>query len=207
MEYPSRSIQAVVDEFARLPGIGRKTALRLALHLLKGTDAHAERLGQAITALRQNTRRCTTCNHLTDAERCIVCLNPRRDAHLVCVVEETQDLLAIEKTGHYHGTYHVLGGIISPMEGIGPSQLAIEGLLARAALGLTEIIFALPATMEGETTTFYIARRLEGLPIHLSNLARGIPVGGELEFADELTLSRSIQARTPYHNPLVVEAR
>lgn len=200
-EYPTESIRAVVERLTLLPGIGKKTALRLALHLLKLPEAQAQGLGQAIGELQQRTRRCVRCHNLSDAELCHVCSNPRREQGTICVVEESRELLAIERTGQYRGLYHVLGGLISPMDGIGPEALHIESLLQRAALPETqEVIFALPASMEGETTAFYLARQLGGLQVELSNIARGIPLGSDLEYTDELTLARSLQNRTAYHS-------
>lgn len=202
MEYPSKYIQAAVEGFSRLPGIGKKTALRLALHILKAPEHEAELLGQAIIDLRKNTRRCDTCGNLSDDVTCNYCLSPRRDDRLLCVVEETRDLLAIEKTGQYQGRYHVLGGIISPVEGIGPDRLNIDRLVQRVEGGtFEELILALPSSMEGETTAFYLARRLSHTGLKMSNIARGIPVGTELEFADELTLGRSLLNRMAYTQP------
>lgn len=203
MEYPSQSIQTAVEQLSKLPGIGRKTALRLALHLLKAPESDAVQLGTAIVDLRRNTKRCTECGNLTDGTVCNVCSSPRRNRGTICVVEETRDLLAMEKTGQYNGLYHVLGGVINPMEGIGPGNLNIERLLERVQGGTcTEVIMALSSTMEGETTAFFLYKKLAGLPVTLTNIARGIPMGGELEFTDELTLGRSLQQRTVYHNPL-----
>lgn len=197
MEYASESIQRVIDEFSKLPGVGKKTALRLALHLLKCSPEDAEGLAQSVLALRKNTRRCIVCNNITEQEICLICQNPKRDQETVCVVEEIRDLLAIERTRGYNGLYHVLGGVINPLAGIGPGQLAIEGLITRAS-ACKEIILALNATMEGETTAFYIAKKLRDLPIIVSAPARGLPVGGELELADEVTLARSIEKRSLY---------
>ncbi len=209
MDYPSQTIQQAVEALSRLPGIGKKTALRLALHILKGTQADADALGHAVADLRRNTRRCTRCGNLTDAELCGICLSPRRNAAVICVVEDARDIMALERTAQYQGLYHVLGGLISPMDGIGPSQLSIEPLLTRVSAGsCTEVILALSATLEGDQTAFYLARRLSQLASapSLTHIARGIPVGGELEFADELTLARSLVQRTPYVNPLTSES-
>jgi recombination protein RecR len=203
MEYPSQSIQTAVEQLSKLPGIGKKTALRLALHLLKAPESDAVQLGTAIVDLRRNTRRCTECGNLTDGERCNICTSTRRNRSMICVVEEARDLLALEKTGQYNGLYHVLGGVINPMEGVGPGNLNIDTLLQRLEKGeCKEVIMALSSTMEGETTAFYLYKKLAGLPVTLTNIARGIPMGSELEFTDELTLGRSLQQRTTYHNPL-----
>lgn len=202
MEYPSQSIQIAVEQLSRLPGIGKKTALRLALHLLKSPESDAVMLGTAIVDLRRNTRRCTDCGNLTDTDLCNICTSSRRNRALICVVEEAQDVLAIEKTGQYFGLYHVLGGIINPMEGIGPSDLNIEKLISRIESGTcTEIILALSSTMEGETTAFYLGKRLAAFSVTISNIARGIPMGSDLEYTDELTLGRSMQQRTLYQSP------
>jgi recombination protein RecR len=201
MEYPSRTIEAAVEAFAKLPSIGRKSALRLVLHLLKAQPEDAHRLAQAIVALKEDTRRCEVCHNIAEERLCGVCLNTRRNPNLICVVEDIRDLLAIERTGHYTGTYHVLEGLISPLDGIGPGQLNVESLLRRlAAAPASEVILALNARMEGETTAFYLARKIGAeLPqIKISSLARGVSVGGELEYADELTLSRSLLHRVPY---------
>lgn len=203
MDYPSLTLQAAVDALARLPGIGKKTALRLALHVLKRGQPEADALGNALIALRRDTRRCRHCHNICDNDTCSICTNPRRNPQVMCVVEELQDLLAIERTGQYNGLYHVLGGIINPMAGIGPDQLHIDDLVQRLQKGsCQELVFALRATLEGETTAFYIAKKLQGLPVRLTHIARGIPVGSELEFTDELTLARSILQRTAYHNPI-----
>jgi recombination protein RecR len=199
VDYPSRSLETLIEALNRLPGIGRKTAFRLALHLLRAPEADNRVLGQAIAELQANTQYCATCGHLADSPLCRICANPRRHTGVICVVAEPQDLLAIERTGEYNGLYHVLGGVISPLEGIGPEQLRIQPLLTRAAAPeTTEIIFALSTSLEADTTAFYLARKLAGLPLRLSHLARGIPVGSELEYTDELTLARSLLQRLPY---------
>lgn len=211
MDFPSKTVQNAVDALSRLPGIGRKTALRLALSILKGTEAEAELLGNSIIDLRKNTRRCSNCGNLADPPPdgsaytlCGVCTNPRRDASLICVVAEASDLLALEKTQQYNGLYHVLGGIIDPMAGIGPGQLHVERLVQRVAQpeegrpAVAEVILALPGSMEGETTAFYLAKRLKETAVRISHIARGIPLGSELEYTDEATLARSMQARIPY---------
>lgn len=199
MEFPSKLIENAVAELARLPGIGRKTALRLALHLLKAEMDTTATLAEALAKMRFEITYCRTCHSISDAEECTICANPLRDHSLVCVVSDVRDVIAIENTGQYKGVYHVLGGVISPIEGIGPADLHIDSLVERAAAEdseLREIIFAISPTMEGDTTAFYLSRRLRDLPnVHISTIARGIPVGGELEYADEITLGRSIVER------------
>ena len=201
MDYPSDSIRQVVEELAKLPGIGKKTALRLALHLLRTPPEDNNRLGQAILDLRRNTQLCSRCANLSDGEVCRICADLNRKQEMICIVADVRDVMALERTNHYFGVYHVLGGLINPLAGIGPAQLNIDTIVERAK-DVQEIILALPATPEGETTAFFIAKKLNGLKLRISNIARGIPVGSELEFADELTLARSIQQRTEYHNPL-----
>ncbi|WMJ73131.1 recombination mediator RecR [Cytophagaceae bacterium ABcell3] len=200
MNFPSRLIENAVNEISKLPGIGKKTALRLALHLLKENEEKSIALASAITDLRTKTQYCRACHNISDAELCNVCASTRRDRSTICVVEDTRDVLAIENTSQYHGLYHILGGVISPIEGIGPSDLHLESLLGRVnqSSELKEIILALSPTMEGDTTAFYITKRLKGLNIKVSTIARGIPVGGELEFTDEVTLGRSIISRTSF---------
>lgn len=197
MEFPSKVIEDGVNELSRLPGIGKKTALRLALHILKGTEGDAEGLGNAIIALRKGVKYCRTCGNLSDEEVCKICNSHRRNQALICVVEDCKDVIAIENTGQYTGTYHVLNGIIHPMQGLGPSDLNIESLLTRLrAGGCEEVIFALPSSMEGDMTSFYVARKLEEFGVRISSIARGIPVGSDLEFTDEITLARSLLNRT-----------
>ena len=199
MQYPSQHIEKAVEEISKLPGIGRKTALRLALHLLRREETETASLAQALVDLRTKIRYCNNCHNLSDSEICAICANPRRDASLVCVVENPQDVMAIENTSQYHGLYHVLGGVISPIEGIGPSDLRIDSLVRRVAEGeVKEVILAISPTMEGDTTAFYLTRKLQPHNIRVSSIARGIPVGGELEYTDEITLARSIQSRTVY---------
>ena len=199
MEYPSKSLENLIEALNRLPGIGRKTAFRLALHLLRAPAAETRALSQAIGQLQETTHYCTTCGNLADTTQCRICANPRRHTGVICVVAEPQDLLAIERTGQFGGLYHVLGGVIDPLAGIGPEALRVAPLLERAALPeTTELIFALSTSLEAETTAFYLARKLEGYPITLSYIARGIPVGSELEYTDELTLARSLLQRIPY---------
>ncbi len=199
MNLPSRLMDEAVEAFASLPGIGRKTALRLVLHLLRRDEKEVERFGEAITRMRRDVQFCRTCRNVSDTEICSVCANPTRNNGLVCVVENIRDLLAIEQTGQYHGRYHVLGGVISPIDGIGPEQLEIEGLLERARTAeFKEAIMALPPTIEGDTTIFYLSRRLQPFNISISTIARGVSFGGDLEYVDELTLARSIVTRRPY---------
>ncbi|MDA8605724.1 recombination mediator RecR [Flavobacteriales bacterium] len=204
MELPSRLIEAAVDQMASLPGIGRKTALRLVLNLLRRSDEQVEAFSESFQLMRQGVRGCATCHNLTESERCSICINPLRKENLICVVEDLRDLLAIEATGQFQGRYHVLGGVISPMEGVGPNDLNIESLVIRAGQ-LTqdddgEIIFALPATMEGETTAFYLFRKLSSFNLQVTSIARGIAVGEDLQHADEATLVQSLRQRLPYTN-------
>ncbi|MCS7019795.1 MAG: recombination mediator RecR [Cytophagales bacterium] len=201
MNYPSKLLEEAVTEIAKLPGIGKKTALRLALHLLKQEEQYSLQLAQAIVKLRTETTYCQSCHHISETTLCRICSDTRRDRSIICVVEEPPDVLAIENTGQYLGVYHVLGGLISPIEGIGPANLHIESLMNRVAQGeVKEIIFAISATMEGDTTAFYLAKRLKNYDLKITTLARGLPVGGELEYTDEVTLGRSILARTRYDN-------
>ncbi len=199
MDFPSKLIENAVGELSRLPGIGRKTALRLALHLLKAEMDTTASLAEALAKMRFEITYCKTCHSISDAEECGICANKLRDHSLVCVVSDVRDVIAIENTGQYKGVYHVLGGVISPIEGIGPSDLHIDSLVARASAEdseLREVILAISPTMEGDTTAFYLSRRLRDLPgVHISTIARGIPMGGELEYADEITLGRSIVDR------------
>ncbi|HKR04181.1 MAG TPA: recombination mediator RecR [Bacteroidia bacterium] len=202
--YSSKLLEDAVNEFAALPGIGRKTALRLVLSLLKRPAAEIEQFGNTIIRLRTNINYCKSCNNISETEICNICSNPKRDKNIVCVVEDIRDVLAVENTNQYTGLYHVLGGIISPMEGIGPSQLNIESLLEKALSGtIDEVIMALSTTMEGDTTVFYLYKKLKPFDVKISTIARGIAIGGELEYADEITLGRSIINRTPYENSLV----
>jgi recombination protein RecR len=197
--YSSALLKNAISELSRLPGIGQKTALRLALHLLKQSPEIATNLGEAIVRLRNEIRYCSSCHTISDNEICDICSNPRRDHGLLCVVEDIRDMLAIENTGQFRGVYHILGGIISPVEGIGPSDLNISALTAKAEKGgLNEIIMALPATVEGDTTNFYLYKVLRPFGIPVSIIARGIPVGDELDYTDEITLGRSILMRQPY---------
>ena len=199
-QYPSQLLEKTVQEFAKLPGIGRKTALRLVLHLLRQEEEEVSQLADAISRMRKEVRRCKVCHNISDSELCPICSNPRRDGSTICVVENIQDVMAVENTQQFHGLYHVLGGVISPMDGIGPSDLEIESLVERVSKGeVKEVILALSSTMEGDTTNFYIFRKLA--PYHdvkISIIARGISVGDELEYTDEVTLGRSILNRTVF---------
>ncbi|MFM2376263.1 MAG: hypothetical protein RLZZ165_1360 [Bacteroidota bacterium] len=197
MEFPSKVIEDSVNELSRLPGIGKKTALRLALHILKGSEGDAEGLGSAIIALRKGVKYCRQCGNLSDEDICKICNSHRRNQKMICVVEDCKDVIAIENTGQYTGTYHVLNGIIHPMQGRGPGDLNIESLIERLRHSeCEEVIFALPSSMEGDMTSFYIARKLEEFGVRTSNIARGLPVGSDLEFTDEITLARSLMNRT-----------
>ncbi|MDX2284027.1 MAG: recombination mediator RecR [Bacteroidia bacterium] len=197
MEYPSKRIEDAVNELASLPGIGRKTALRLALHILKQSEDDAARLGESIIGLRRNVRYCKQCYNLSDGEICKICANPRRDHRTVCVVEDAKDVMALENTHQFNGRYHVLGGLINPLQGIGPSMLHIEPLLERVRTEqIQEIIFAFSANIEGDTTSFFLSKKLAPLGVQLSSIARGIPIGIDLEFTDEVTLARSLMNRT-----------
>jgi len=201
--YPSKLLEQAVNELARLPGIGRKTALRMALHLLKRKIPEVEALGTAVIKMRNEIIYCTECRNISDQEICAICASPKRDHALICVVEDIRDVMAIENTGQFSGVYHVLGGIISPMDGIGPQDLHIDALINRVATGkVVEIILALPTTIEGDTTNFYIYRKLSEFNLRLTTIARGISIGDELEHTDEVTLGRSILNRTPYESGL-----
>ena len=196
-EYASTLLETAVNELSRLPGIGRKTALRLALHILRQDEKYGIELGEAIINLRNGIRYCTTCHNISETDTCPICSNPSRDASTVCVVESVKDVMSFENTRQFNGLYHVLGGVISPMDGIGPDQLEIESLVERVANGgVKEVILALSATTEGETTNFYIYRRLGTLPVKITQLARGVSVGNEIEYTDEITLGRSLLNRT-----------
>lgn len=201
MEFSSKLIEKAVNEMAQLPGIGKRTALRLVLHLLKQPKEHTGFLAQALVTMREEIRYCTTCHNISDFETCEICKNPNRNHQIVCVVEDIRDVMAIENTGQFRGIYHVLGGKISPIDGIGPSQLHISTLVEKVKLGtVNEIIFALSSTMEGDTTNFYIYKQIATASIVVSTIARGIAVGDELEYADEVTLGRSILHRVPFEN-------
>ena len=197
-QYPSSLLEKAVQELSTLPGVGRKTALRLSLHLLRRDTEEVDALGNAIIRLKHEVRYCNVCHNISDSDLCPICSNPRRDGSLICVVENIQDVMAVENTQQFNGLYHVLGGIISPIDGIGPADLEIESLIKRVEQGgIREVIFALSSTMEGDTTNFYISRRLAHTGVQLSVIARGISVGDELEYTDEVTLGRSILNRTP----------
>lgn len=203
MEFSSKLLENAVNEVSQLPGIGKRTALRLVLHLLRQPEQHTQELAEALQALRTQVRYCKNCHNISDRELCEICSSTKRDRTLVCVVEDIRDVMAIENTGQYTGVYHVLGGKISPMDGVGPSDLNIVSLIEKVKLGeIKEIIFALSSTMEGDTTNFYIFKQLEGYSIQTSTIARGIAVGDELEYADEVTLGRSILNRVPFENSL-----
>ncbi len=198
-QYSSALLEKAVNEFAKLPGVGKKTAMRLVLHLLRQDTATVETFGNAVITLKQEVKYCRKCHNLSDTDLCTICANPQRDASMVCVVENIQDVMAIENTQQYRGLYHVLGGIISPMDGIGPGDLEIESLVERVKQGdVREVIFALSPTMEGDTTNFFISRKLAPYDVKLSVIARGIAIGDELEYTDEVTLGRSIINRTPF---------
>ncbi|GAA4518041.1 MULTISPECIES: recombination mediator RecR [Sphingobacterium] len=199
MNFSSKLLENAVEEFGRLPGIGKKTALRLVLHLLKQPDGEVQRFVQSLTTLKEQIQYCRECYNISDEAVCEICQSVKRDKTTICVVEDTRDVMAIENTNQYQGVYHVLGGLISPMEGVGPSDLKIEGLLERIRRGdVKEVILALSATMEGDTTIFYLYRKLKEFDIQITTIARGIAFGGELEYVDEITLGRSILTRVPY---------
>lgn len=204
MDFSSKIIERAVNEFSQLPGVGKKTALRFVLHVLKKDSDEVESFAESLLRLKNDICFCKNCFNISDKELCDICNNPSRDAKTICVVQDIRDVMAIENTGLFKGQYHVLGGIISPMEGIGPSNLTVEQLVAKIQQNeVQEIIMALPATMEGETTNFYIYKKIAPFNIKVSTIARGIAVGDELEYADEVTLGRSIQFRVPYSNQLV----
>lgn len=203
MNFSSKLIQDAVEQFSRLPGIGRKSALRLTLHLLKMDKNEVRDFGEAFISLRENINYCTECHNISDLDVCELCANPVRDNHTICVVEDIRDVMAIENTHQFKGKYHVLGGVISPMDGVGPDDVNIDSLVEKVSKGhIKEIILALSTTMEGDTTNFYIFKRLKDFDVKMTVIARGISVGDELEYADELTLGRSIVNRTPYENSL-----
>ena len=199
MNFSSKLLEEAVNAFASLPGIGKKTALRLVLHLVTREVETVDQFGDAIVKMRREIKSCKVCHNLSDEELCNICRDQRRDQQVICVVESIRDVMAIEDTGQYRGMYHVLGGVISPLEGVGPGELTIDSLEQRLATGETkEVVMAISPTIEGETTIFYISKRLKDLDLKISTIARGISFGGELEYADELTLGRSIVARVPY---------
>jgi len=200
-QYPSYLLENAVNEFSKLPGIGRKTALRLSLYLLRQSETEAEKFGNAMILLRKEIKYCQVCHNISDTDICQICSHPSRDSQTVCVVENIKDVMSIENTQQYKGLYHVLGGIISPMDGVGPSDIEINSLLQRVEKnGIKEIILALSTTMEGDTTNFYIYRKLSPFNVKITTIARGIAVGDELEYADEVTLGRSILNRVEFSN-------
>lgn len=199
MEYPSKLIEEAVKQISKLPGIGKKTALRLVLHLIRDREENTFALTEALNNLRSQIKFCKHCHNISDADVCSICISHKREKSILCVVEDTRDVLAIENTAQYSGLYHVLGGVISPINGIGPADLKIESLVARLSepgSSISEVILALSPTMEGDTTAFYINKRIKDLSVRVSVIARGVPVGGDLEYADEITLGRSIIGRT-----------
>ena len=199
--FPSKLLENAVNEFSRLPGIGKKTALRLVLHLLKKETDEVLRFSRALTQLREEVKHCRICRNISDHDMCNICSNPARDHRVVCVVENIRDVMSIENTQQYRGVYHVLGGIISPMDGIGPADLEIDSLLSRVEKGETdEVIFALSTTMEGDSTNFYIFKKLKDYPIKITTLAPGVSIGDEIEYTDEITLGRSIVNRMLFEN-------
>ena len=199
--YSSKILEEAVEEFATLPGIGRKTALRLVLHLLKQEDKEVEHFGHTILRMKSEIMTCVSCHNISDTEVCQICSDPYRDKNTVCVVESIRDVMSVENTQQYSGVYHVLGGIISPMDGIGPADLTIGSLEEKVKSGqVSEVILALSTTMEGDTTNFYIYRRLKEFPVTISTLARGVAIGDDLEYADEVTLGRSILNRTAFED-------
>lgn len=202
-KYPSRLLETAVNEFTKLPGIGRKSALRLVLHLLRQDAEAVNFFGNSIIQLRNEIKHCKVCHNISDTETCNICSNHARNQSVVCVVENIRDVMSVENTQQYNGLYHVLGGIISPMDGIGPAELEIESLIKRVEEGtIVEIILALSTTMEGDTTNFYIFRKLKDFPVKITTLARGVSVGDELEYTDEITLGRSLTNRIPYESSL-----
>ena len=203
MNFSSKLLENAVNEFSSLPGIGQKTALRLVLHLLNQPQSEVEKFSNSLLILKRDIRYCLECHNISDQEICELCSSVKRDKSLICVVEDTRDVMAIENTGQYQGGYHVMGGLISPMDGIGPADLNIESLIKRVHEGgIKEVILALSATMEGDTTIFYLYKKLKDAGISISTIARGIAFGGELEYVDEITLGRSIATRVPYENSL-----
>ena len=200
MVYSSKLLENAVSELSRLPGIGKKSALRMALYLI-GQDTQAvESFSQSIMKMRTEIKRCTLCHNISDTEICDICNNVKRDKSLICVVQDIRDVMAIENTGQFQGVYHVLGGIISPMDGIGPDSLTIDSLIDKVAGGgIREVIFALPATVEGDTTNFYLSRKLKSNDVLISVIARGVAIGDDIEFTDEITLGRSILNRVPFN--------
>lgn len=198
-QYPSQLLQNAVDEFSKLPGIGRKTALRLVLNMLRRDEEDVSRFANAVLRLRSEVRYCSVCHNISDTETCQICANPSRDKTTICVVETVKDVMSVENTQQYRGLYHVLGGVISPMDGIGPNDLEIESLVKRVADGgIKEVILALSPTMEGDTTNFFLFKKLSGFDVKITTIARGVAVGDELQYADEVTLGRSIMNRVDF---------
>lgn len=203
MEYPSKLIEDAVNEIAKLPGIGKKTALRMALHLLRAAEERTQSLAEALVNLRTKTQYCQICHNIADTAICSICTGNKRDKSVICIVENTTDLIAIENTSQFNGLYHVLGGVISPIEGVSPSDLNIESLIRRIkdpGQEAKEVILALSATMEGDTTSFFITKKLREYPVKITTIARGVPIGSELEYTDEITLGRSIVGRKAYEH-------
>ncbi|SDJ75020.1 DNA replication and repair protein RecR [Pedobacter sp. ok626] len=204
MNFSSKLLEDAVNEFSKLPGVGQKTALRLVLHLLNKEQEEVDHFGNSVIKLRKEIKHCGVCHNISDHNICDICTANKRDKDVICVVEDTRDVMAVENTGQYFGVYHVLGGLISPMDGVGPSDLFIDSLVQRVATTpVKEVILALSATMEGDTTLFYLYKRLKDFQIPITTIAKGIAFGGELEYADEITLGRSIVTRVPYHNSLI----
>lgn len=202
MNLSSKLLENALNAFATLPGIGKKTALRLALHLLQSESTAVDSFTQAIQEMKSNIKFCSTCHNISDADQCSICLSPKRSKKVVCVVESIKEVMAIENTQQFYGTYHVLGGVIAPIEGIGPDDLNITSLVNRVQKDqVEELIMAISPTIEGETTIFYLSKQLKAFDINISTIARGVSFGGELEYADELTLGRSILSRIPYEKP------
>jgi recombination protein RecR len=198
-EYPSKLLENAINELSKLPGVGKKTALRLVLHMLKWTNEEVERFGTSFITLKNEVKRCRVCHNISDNDTCEICSNSSRDAETVCVVENIRDVMSIENTHQFNGVYHVLGGLISPMDGVGPGDLTITSLVERIANGnVKEVILALSTNMEGETTNFYIYRKIKSMPVNISTIARGVGFGDELEYTDEITLGRSIKNRMPF---------
>jgi recombination protein RecR len=203
MEFSSKLLEKAVNEMAQLPGIGKRTALRLVLHLLKQPSEQTHFLSNALTTMREEIKFCVSCHNISDVEVCEICKNAKRNHKIICVVEDIRDVMAIENTNQFKGIYHVLGGKISPIDGVGPSQLNINSLTEKVKLGeVDELIFALSSTMEGDTTNFYIFKQIKDFDVKTSTIARGIAVGDELEYADEVTLGRSILNRVPFENSI-----
>ena len=204
MNFSSKLLEDAVNEFSKLPGIGQKTALRLVLHLLNREPEEVNSFGNSIIKLRQEIKHCSICHNISDNQICEICSSTKREKEIICVVEDTRDVMAVENTSQYFGVYHVLGGLISPMDGIGPSDLFIDTLVQRVSAGpVKEVILAISPTMEGDTTIFYLYKRLKAFNIPITTIVRGIAFGGELEYADEITLGRSIITRVPYENSIL----